>query len=128
MPHPGGHLEANDIPLANQTAIDALDGLHALGKGIASAADDKAQEYAQRILTGEDPKTMRIPKAFHKQVEGYVNAGRAPVENDETPGVGSAGRFDMGFDDNEDDETAIENLSAPETPESHTHTHLDLLS
>jgi len=66
--------EGEVLTSAQKAAMTAETGLHSLGGVLGDAANEKIEEYARRILAGEDPKTMGVPGNWQAEVGAKVNA------------------------------------------------------
>lgn len=62
----------------NSSAKDAAANLKGIGDGLTVAFDEKAKEYATRIINGEDPRTMGVPTSLRGDVTRFMEEMKAP--------------------------------------------------
>lgn len=61
----------------SSTEEDAAGGMDLFTKGFATSFEDKAKEYANKILAGEDATKLGVPDALREQVQGLVNQAKS---------------------------------------------------
>jgi hypothetical protein len=103
--------------IGNKTATDAKAGLEALSSGLKSAFSDKEEEYARRIVAGENPASMGVPASLQ---EGVRNAVDRLQQKSTLPAIsqeeGATQALDFGTTDEElEQQKAEARAKIPET-------------
>jgi hypothetical protein len=94
---------------SQKAAKTAETGLNSLGGMLGDAANEKIEEYARRIVGGEDPRTMSVPGPWRAEVEAKINTLRGQTV---TP-VGSPVGIDFGTADEGTPRSQIEGHKIP---------------